>query len=153
MHKVFEHFQEWWLCHFLGQSLPTLYNPSNEKNFPHISSKPLLMQLEAVSSFPITCYLREGANLHLTTGRPCPTFSQSHPMSHQPTEVSSASSQVGTQFRDSDKGTPCPDTLPDDFCTSRCQQQERLGLRASYWEKWVSELHCWRDPPCVDLDL
>ncbi|KAK4826673.1 LOW QUALITY PROTEIN: hypothetical protein QYF61_010682 [Mycteria americana] len=35
--------------------------------FPNIQSKPLLAQLEAISSFPITCYLGEETDPHLAT--------------------------------------------------------------------------------------
>jgi len=50
-------FQGWWLHHFPGQPVPVLYNPFREDIFPNIKSTPPLVQVEAVSSQPITCYL------------------------------------------------------------------------------------------------
>jgi len=44
-----------------------LYNPFAEEVFPNILSKPLLVQLEAVSSCPTACYMGEGTYTHLTT--------------------------------------------------------------------------------------
>ena len=44
-----------------------LDNPFGEEVFPNIQSKPPLVQLEAVSSHPITCYLGEETNTHLAT--------------------------------------------------------------------------------------
>jgi len=44
-----------------------LDNPFSEEFFPNIQSKPPLAQLEAVSSRPITCYLRKETNTRLTT--------------------------------------------------------------------------------------
>ncbi|KAK4814248.1 hypothetical protein QYF61_012744, partial [Mycteria americana] len=44
-----------------------LDNPFSEVKFPNIQSKPPLVQLEAISSCPITCYLGEETNPHLST--------------------------------------------------------------------------------------
>ena len=44
-----------------------LDNPFSEEIFPNIQSKPPLVQSEAVSSCPITCYLGEETNTHLVT--------------------------------------------------------------------------------------
>ncbi|KAK4831675.1 hypothetical protein QYF61_018672 [Mycteria americana] len=44
-----------------------LDNAFGEEIFPNIQSKPLLMQLEAISSRPITCYLGEETNTYLAT--------------------------------------------------------------------------------------
>ncbi|KAK4832354.1 hypothetical protein QYF61_021953, partial [Mycteria americana] len=44
-----------------------LDNPLGEEKFPNIQSKPPLAQLEAISSCPITCYLGEETNPHLST--------------------------------------------------------------------------------------
>ncbi|KAK4818165.1 hypothetical protein QYF61_007607, partial [Mycteria americana] len=44
-----------------------LDNPFSEDIFPNIQSKPPLMQLEAISSCPMTCYLGEETNTHLST--------------------------------------------------------------------------------------
>ncbi|KAK4823482.1 hypothetical protein QYF61_002546 [Mycteria americana] len=42
-------------------------NPFSEVKFPDIQSKPPLVQLEAISSCPITCYLGEETDPHLST--------------------------------------------------------------------------------------
>ncbi|KAK4817646.1 hypothetical protein QYF61_023236 [Mycteria americana] len=57
----------WGLNHFPGQPLPMLDNPFSELKFPNIQSKPPLAQLEAISSCPITCYLGEETDPHLST--------------------------------------------------------------------------------------
>ncbi|KAK4826692.1 hypothetical protein QYF61_010701 [Mycteria americana] len=57
----------WRLNHFPGQSVPMLDNPLGEVKFPNIQSKPPLAQLEAISSCPITCYLGEETDPHLST--------------------------------------------------------------------------------------
>jgi len=38
-------------------------DPFSEEVFPHIQSKPPLVQLEAISFRPITCYLGEETNI------------------------------------------------------------------------------------------
>ncbi|KAK4810950.1 hypothetical protein QYF61_013358 [Mycteria americana] len=57
----------WRLNHFPGQPVPMLDNPFREEKFPNIQSKPPLVQLEAISSCPVTCYLGEETNTHLST--------------------------------------------------------------------------------------
>ncbi|KAK4825181.1 hypothetical protein QYF61_024661 [Mycteria americana] len=57
----------WGLNHFPGQPVPMLENPFSEVKFPNIQSKPPLAQLEAISSCPITCYLGEETDPHLST--------------------------------------------------------------------------------------
>ncbi|KAK4817737.1 hypothetical protein QYF61_026537 [Mycteria americana] len=57
----------WGLNHFSGQPVPMLDNPFSEEKFPNIQSKPPLVQLEATSSCPITCYLGEETDPHLST--------------------------------------------------------------------------------------
>ncbi|KAK4825597.1 hypothetical protein QYF61_000686 [Mycteria americana] len=57
----------WRLNHFPGQPVPMLDNPFSEEKFPNIQSKPPLAQLEAISSCPITCYLGEETDPHLST--------------------------------------------------------------------------------------
>ncbi|KAK4824404.1 hypothetical protein QYF61_014715 [Mycteria americana] len=57
----------WRLHHFPRQPLPMLDNPFSEEKFPNIQSKPPLAQLEAISSHPITCYLGEETDPHLST--------------------------------------------------------------------------------------
>ncbi|KAK4832342.1 hypothetical protein QYF61_021871 [Mycteria americana] len=63
----FKYLQGWQLNHFPGQPLPMLDNPFSEVKFPNIQSKPPLAQLEAFSSCPITCYLGEETDPHLST--------------------------------------------------------------------------------------
>ncbi|KAK4810095.1 LOW QUALITY PROTEIN: hypothetical protein QYF61_008071 [Mycteria americana] len=58
----FKYLQGWRLNHFPGQPVPMLGYPFSEVKFPNIQSKPLLAQLEAISSRPITCYLGEETN-------------------------------------------------------------------------------------------
>ncbi|KAK4831708.1 hypothetical protein QYF61_018760 [Mycteria americana] len=57
----------WRLNYFPGQPVPMLDNPFSEVKFPNIQSKPPLAQLEAISSCPITCYLGEETDPHLST--------------------------------------------------------------------------------------
>ncbi|KAK4823924.1 hypothetical protein QYF61_008310 [Mycteria americana] len=57
----------WRLNHFPGQPVPMLDNPFSEVKFPNTQSKPPLVQLEAISSCPITYYLGEETNTHLAT--------------------------------------------------------------------------------------
>ncbi|KAK4825740.1 hypothetical protein QYF61_002179 [Mycteria americana] len=57
----------WRLNHCPGQPVPMLDNPFSEVKFPNIQSKPPLAQLEAISSRPITCYLGEETDPHLST--------------------------------------------------------------------------------------
>ncbi|KAK4809582.1 hypothetical protein QYF61_025025 [Mycteria americana] len=47
--------------------LPMLDNPFSEVTFPNIQSKPPLVQLEAISSCPMACYLGEETDPHLST--------------------------------------------------------------------------------------
>ncbi|KAK4820818.1 hypothetical protein QYF61_007212, partial [Mycteria americana] len=63
----FKYLQGWRLNHFPGQPVPMLDNPFREEKFPNIQSKPPLAQLEAISSCPITCYLGEETDPHLST--------------------------------------------------------------------------------------
>ncbi|KAK4826388.1 hypothetical protein QYF61_008059, partial [Mycteria americana] len=53
--------------HQSSQPVPMLDNPLGEEKFPNIQSKPPLAQLEAISSCPITCYLGEETDPHLST--------------------------------------------------------------------------------------
>ncbi|KAK4813631.1 hypothetical protein QYF61_014391 [Mycteria americana] len=57
----------WQLNHFPGQPVPMLDNPFSEVKFPNIQSKPPLVQLEAISSCPVTYYLGEETDHHLST--------------------------------------------------------------------------------------
>ncbi|KAK4832619.1 hypothetical protein QYF61_024600 [Mycteria americana] len=49
------------------QPVPVLDKPFGEEIFPNIQPKPPLDQLEAVSSFSITCYVGEETDTHLST--------------------------------------------------------------------------------------
>ncbi|KAK4829031.1 hypothetical protein QYF61_001806 [Mycteria americana] len=63
-----QHYAQGWRLHHLsGQPVPMLDYPFSEEKFPNIQSKTLLAQLEAISSHPITCYLGEETDPHLTT--------------------------------------------------------------------------------------
>ncbi|KAK4827619.1 hypothetical protein QYF61_019544 [Mycteria americana] len=66
-HPRIYRFHGWRLNHFPGQPVPMLDNPFSEVKFPNIQSKPPLVQLEAISSCPITCYLGEESDPHLST--------------------------------------------------------------------------------------
>ncbi|KAK4817687.1 hypothetical protein QYF61_025779 [Mycteria americana] len=70
----------WRLNHFPGQPVPMLDNPFSEVKFPNIQSKPPLVQLEAISSCPITCYLGEETDPHLSTA----SFQAKQPQVPQP---------------------------------------------------------------------
>ncbi|KAK4819784.1 hypothetical protein QYF61_011384 [Mycteria americana] len=73
----------WQLNHFPGQPVPMLDNPFSEVKFPNIQSKPPLAQLEAISSCPITCYLGEETDHHLSTTS-FQVVVESNKVSHQP---------------------------------------------------------------------
>ncbi|KAK4819146.1 hypothetical protein QYF61_025826 [Mycteria americana] len=57
----------WRLNQFPGQPVPMLDNPFGEVKFPNIQSKPPLAQPETISSCPMTCYLGEETDPHLST--------------------------------------------------------------------------------------
>ncbi|KAK4825244.1 hypothetical protein QYF61_025643 [Mycteria americana] len=63
----FKYLQGWQLNHFPGQPVPMLDNPFSEVKFPNIQSKPPLVQLEAISSRPMACYLGEETDIPLAT--------------------------------------------------------------------------------------
>ncbi|KAK4832495.1 hypothetical protein QYF61_023542 [Mycteria americana] len=65
--SVMEQSEGWRHNHFPGQPVPMLDNPFSEEEFPNIQSKPPLAQLEAISSCPVTCYLGEETDPHLST--------------------------------------------------------------------------------------
>ncbi|KAK4815820.1 hypothetical protein QYF61_007429, partial [Mycteria americana] len=88
----FKYLQGWRLNHFPGQPVPMLPNPFSEVKFPNIQSKPPLVQLEAISSCPITCYLGEETDPHLST----PSFQvvvESNKVSPQPPFLQAEQSQ------------------------------------------------------------
>ncbi|KAK4816851.1 hypothetical protein QYF61_023973 [Mycteria americana] len=66
----------WAACSNAGQ-------PFSEVKFPNIRSKPPLVQLEAISSRPITCYLGEETDPHLSTTS-CQAVEESDKVSPQP---------------------------------------------------------------------
>jgi len=49
------------------EPVPMLYNSFSTEIFLNIQSKPPLMQLEAISTCPIACYLEEETDIHLAT--------------------------------------------------------------------------------------
>jgi len=68
IYTSFKYLQGWRLNQFPGQPVPTFDKPFSEEIFPNIQSKPPPEQLEAISSYPITCYLEEETNTcHTTT--------------------------------------------------------------------------------------
>lgn len=54
IYTPFEHFQAWWLHHCCGQTVPVPGHPSSEGIFPTSQSKCAMVQLEAISSGPVT---------------------------------------------------------------------------------------------------
>ncbi|KAK4828722.1 hypothetical protein QYF61_000713, partial [Mycteria americana] len=63
--------------------VPMPDNPFGEEIFPNIQSEPPLEQLDAISSRPITCYLREETDPHLSTTS-CQLVGDSNKVSPQP---------------------------------------------------------------------
>ncbi|KAK4828081.1 hypothetical protein QYF61_023141 [Mycteria americana] len=86
-------FKAWRLNHFPGQPVPMLDNPLGEEKFPNIQSKPPLAQLEAISSCPITCYLGEETDPHLSTTS-CQVAVESDEVSPQPPFLQAKQSQL-----------------------------------------------------------
>ncbi|KAK4811045.1 hypothetical protein QYF61_015749 [Mycteria americana] len=65
-------FCAWRVCAMVDnrdklKPVPMLDHPFSKEIFPNIQSKPPLAQLEAISSRPITCYLGEETDPHLST--------------------------------------------------------------------------------------
>ncbi|KAK4828309.1 hypothetical protein QYF61_025321 [Mycteria americana] len=83
----------WRLNHFPGQPVPMLDNPLCEEKFPNIQSKPPLAQLEAISSCPITCYLGEETDPHLSTTS-FQVVEESNKVSPQPPFLQAKQSQL-----------------------------------------------------------
>ncbi|KAK4815496.1 hypothetical protein QYF61_003054 [Mycteria americana] len=83
IYTSFKYLQGRRLNHFPGQPVPMLDNPFSEVKFPNIQSKPPLAQLEAISSHPITCYLGEETDPHLSTTS-CQAVVESDKVSPQP---------------------------------------------------------------------
>jgi len=67
IYTVFEPLQGWGLHHCPGQPAPRPDHSCSKEIFPNIQSEPPLTQLEAIASRPITGYLGEETNSHLTT--------------------------------------------------------------------------------------
>ncbi|KAF1556984.1 Collagen alpha-1(XXI) chain, partial [Eudyptula minor] len=67
IYTSFKYLQGWGLNHFPGQPVPMFNHSFGKEIFPHIQSKPPLVQLEAISSRPIACYLGEETDTHLAT--------------------------------------------------------------------------------------
>jgi len=78
-----EPLQGWGLHHYPGQPGPMPDHSFREEMFPDIQSKPLLAQLEAISSHPIIGYLGAETNPHLTTTS-CQGAVESEKVSPQP---------------------------------------------------------------------
>ncbi|KAK4831827.1 LOW QUALITY PROTEIN: hypothetical protein QYF61_019350 [Mycteria americana] len=89
----FKYLQGWRLNHFTEQPVPMLDNPFSEVKFPNIQSKPPLVQLEAISSHPITCYLGEETDPHLSTTS-FQVVVESHKVSPQPPFLQAKQSQL-----------------------------------------------------------
>ncbi|KAK4810753.1 hypothetical protein QYF61_007727 [Mycteria americana] len=89
----FKYLQGWRLNHFPGQPVPMLDHPFSEEKFPNIQSKPPLAQLEAISSCPITCYLGEETDPHLSTTS-FQVAVESIKVSHQPPFLQAKQSQL-----------------------------------------------------------
>jgi len=62
-----ENHQGRWLHHLSEQPIPAPDHPPGEELFPNIQPESPMMQLEAIISNPITSYMGEEANPHLTT--------------------------------------------------------------------------------------
>ncbi|KAK4815578.1 hypothetical protein QYF61_004095, partial [Mycteria americana] len=90
---AFKYLQGWRLNHFPGQPVPMLDNPFSEEKFPNIQSKRPLAQLEAISSCPITCYLGEETDPHLSTAS-CQAVVESGKVSPQPPFLQAKQSQL-----------------------------------------------------------
>ncbi|KAK4824091.1 hypothetical protein QYF61_010602 [Mycteria americana] len=83
IYTSFKYLQRWSLNHFPQQTVPMLDHHFSKETFPNIQSKPPLARVEAISSHPITRYLGEETNTHLTT----PSFQvvvESNKVSPQP---------------------------------------------------------------------
>jgi len=63
----FKYLQGRQLNHFPGQPVPVPDHSFSKEIIPNIQSRPPPMQLEAIASHPISCYLGEETNTHLTT--------------------------------------------------------------------------------------
>lgn len=50
-----------------GQPVPMVDNPFSEEILPDTQPEPPLVQIEAISSHLVTCYLGDEADTHLTT--------------------------------------------------------------------------------------
>ncbi|KAK4818457.1 hypothetical protein QYF61_013663 [Mycteria americana] len=88
-----KNIQEWRLHHLSGQPVPMLDNPFSKEIFPNIQSKPPLAQREAISSRPVTSYLGEETNPHLSTTS-FQAVVESHKVSPQPLLLQTKQSQL-----------------------------------------------------------
>lgn len=62
-----EYLQRWWIHHFPGQPVPKLDYTVSDEIYPNVQSKPPMVPLEAISSWPVACFLGEETDPHLTT--------------------------------------------------------------------------------------
>jgi len=67
IYTFFEHLHGWGLNHFPGQPVPMPDHSFSKEIFPNIQSKCPLVQLEAISSHPITSDVGEETNTCLIT--------------------------------------------------------------------------------------
>jgi len=67
IYTFFRHLQGWRLNHVPRKTIPMSDHSFSKDIFPHIQSKPPLMQLEAIASCPVSRYLGEETNTCLTT--------------------------------------------------------------------------------------
>lgn len=80
------YLQGWGLHYFPRQSVPMPDNLFREEILPSIQSKPPLVELEGISSFPVTCYVGEETDSYMASpssqavvesqGPPWASFSQ-----------------------------------------------------------------------------
>ncbi|KAK4821747.1 hypothetical protein QYF61_000808, partial [Mycteria americana] len=140
--------------------VPMLDNPFSEIKFPNIQSKPPLAQLEAISSCPITCYLGEETDPHLTTtsfqtSAPDPSPASLPFFGHAPApQCLSGSGGPKTEHSIRDAASPGDDQFPTpaDYTISDTSQDAigflgHLGTLLAHIQEAVSQhpqvLFCW----------
>ncbi|KAK4830648.1 hypothetical protein QYF61_012491 [Mycteria americana] len=136
IYTSFKYLQGWGLNHFPGQPVPMLNNPFGEENCPNIQSKPPLVQLEAIFSCPMACYLGEETDPHLSTTS-FQVIVESDKVSPQPPFLQAKQPQF-PQLCEGVKAAPAtPCTLMDHLSGRHC-----LGLPAPSWrhsQSWSSD--------------
>ncbi|KAK4816629.1 hypothetical protein QYF61_019328 [Mycteria americana] len=114
----------WKLNRFPGQPVPVLENPFGEEIFPNIQSKPPLAQLEAISSCPITCYMGEETDPHLST-----TSFQSPPTLKQ----INTPAQLGVAYKLTEGALNPLIQINDKDIKQNCSQYRALGNTTCDW--------------------